>query len=105
LKIVVLIRFLLPSGGIQVLPEISLLVEQPHGHQRHSQVAGRFQMVAGQHSQAAREDGKTLGEPEFRRKVGYPQTFHLAVSPAVPRGLGSQIGFQFARGPVQVRQE
>ena len=55
-KVVVLVGFLLPAGGVEVLAEIALLVEQPDADQRHAQVAGGLQVIAGQHAQAAGEN-------------------------------------------------
>ena len=43
-------------------------VEQPDADQRQAQVAGRLQVVAGQHAQAAGVDRQALGQPELREK-------------------------------------
>ena len=42
MKIIVFKRFLLPARGIEVLPEISLLVEKPHPHQRNPKSLAAF---------------------------------------------------------------
>ncbi len=41
-EVVVLINLLLPAGCVEILTEVTLLVEKPHAHQRHPQVTGRF---------------------------------------------------------------
>ena len=84
-EVVVRVRLLLPARRVQILPEIALLIEQPHAHQRHAQVAGRFQVVARQHPQAAGEDGQALGQPEFGGEVGHQQSVRTpegALAPA-----------------------
>ena len=82
-----------------------MLIQQSHRNQRDSKIAGRFQMVARQNAESAGENGNALRQPEFRRKVSHPQSFHLAVGAPVPCGFGSHIGIQFASGSRQVRQK
>ena len=67
-KVVVLVCFLLPARLVQVLAEVSLLIEQPDADQRNAQIAGRLQMIAGENAQAAGEDRETFGESRTRRR-------------------------------------
>ena len=65
------IALLLPSIGIEVLAEVTLLVEQTQADQRIVLIAGRFQMVAREHAQAAGIDRQAFGESVFGGKVGH----------------------------------
>ncbi len=47
------VAFLLPAIGIQVLTEVAALIEKPDANQRDLAIACRFQMIAGEHPQAA----------------------------------------------------
>ncbi len=68
-RIVVRKRLELAAIAIQHLPEIALLIEQPDADYRHAQVAGAFEVIAGQHPQAARVDGQRLAQPEFHAEI------------------------------------
>ena len=59
-EIIVFKSFLLPAGGIEVLPEIPLLVEKPDTHERKAQIAGGFQMIARQARPARRQKWKGI---------------------------------------------
>ena len=58
-----------PSGG-QRLAEVAVPVEQADADERHAQVGGRLQVVAGQDAEAAREVRQHLGQAELHREVG-----------------------------------
>ncbi len=94
-EVVIFVGFLLPARWIQVLLEVSLLVEQAHTHQRHTQIAGRFQMIAGEHTQASGKNRQALGQAELRREIGHQHGSGIAIGPAEPRGWASQIGIEF----------
>jgi hypothetical protein len=64
------IALLLPAVGVQHLAEIALLVEQADGDQRQVAIAGRFQVIAGEHAQTAGVDGETLRKAVLGREVG-----------------------------------
>ena len=51
------------------LPEVALLPEQTDADQRHAQVAGRLEEVAGQDAQAAAVDGEGLAQAELHAEV------------------------------------
>ena len=59
---------LLPAVGVQALVEVALVVEQPDADQRHAQVRGALEVVAGQDAQAARVDGHATRQAELGRK-------------------------------------
>ena len=63
------IALLLPAGGVQRLPEVALPVEQADADDRHAEVAGRLQVVAGQDPQAAGVLRQHLGDAELGREV------------------------------------
>ena len=69
-EIVIGIAFLLPAVGIQILPEVALLIEQADADQREVQIAGGFQMIAGEDAQAAGIDGQALGEAVLGGEIG-----------------------------------
>ena len=71
LEVGVEVELLLPAVGVERLAEIALGVEQADADQRNAQVAGAFQVVAGQHTQAARVDRQALVQPELGREVGH----------------------------------
>ena len=70
IEIVGRIALLLPAVGIQHLAEIALLVEQAEADEGIVLVAGRFQVIAGEYSQAARVDRQALGKTVFGREIG-----------------------------------
>src|SRR5581483_10526358 len=76
-KIVIFKRFLLPACGVKVLPEVSLLVQQPDAYQRNAQIAGSFQMIAREHAQAASKNREALGNPEFGGEIRDQHIFLL----------------------------
>jgi hypothetical protein len=74
---------------VQVLPEITLVVEQADRDERHAQVAGGLDMVARQHAQAARVDGHRLVDAELGREIRdglRPQHAHVRRAPGLGAG-------------------
>jgi hypothetical protein len=57
------------ARGVQVLLEIALPVQQRHGDQRHADVGGRAQRVAGQHAEPTAVGGDRLLEADLHREV------------------------------------
>ena len=51
--VVIGIGLLLPAGRIEYLAEVASLVQQAHAGDRHAEIAGRLEIVTGQHPQAA----------------------------------------------------
>ncbi len=105
LKVVVLIRFLLPAGGVKVLAKVALLIKQPDAHQGHAQVAGGLQMIAGQHAQAPGENRQAFGDAEFGRKVGNQQALVLPAGAPVPARFAGQIRSQRDLRVVQIGEK
>ena len=54
-----------------MLAEISLLVKQSDPDYRHTQIAGRFQLVPGHIPQAARENRQRVAQHEFHAEVSH----------------------------------
>ena len=104
-EVIVFKCFLLPAGGIEVLPEIPLLVEKPDAHERKAQIAGGFQMIAGQHAQSAGKNGKALGNSELGGKIGDNHVVFLAVISPVPGAFSRNVGIQFIDDPLHMRQK
>ncbi|MPM66456.1 hypothetical protein SDC9_113363 [bioreactor metagenome] len=63
------VTLLLPAGGVERLDEVAVVVEQTDTDQRHTQVGGRLEMIAGQDSQATRVLRQDLGDTELGREV------------------------------------
>ena len=61
---------LLRAVAVDHLAEIALLIEQPDADDRHAQVAGGLQLVAGHVAQAAGVDGQRLAEHELHAEIG-----------------------------------
>ena len=59
----------LPALGRQRLGEIAMPVQQPDADQRHAEVAGRLQVIAGQDAKAARVLRQGRGDPVLGREV------------------------------------
>jgi hypothetical protein len=62
----------LAAVGGQRLPEVSGPVEQPDADQRHAEVAGRLEVVAGEHAETARVLGQDLADAELGGEVRDP---------------------------------
>ena len=69
MEVVAGIAFELPAVLGQLLFEIALAVNQADTNQRNAEIRGRFEMVAGQYTQAARIDWQRLMNAEFGRKI------------------------------------
>ena len=105
-KVVVFVCFLLPARLGQVLPEVSLLIEQADSHQRNAQVAGRLQMVARQNSQAAGEDREAFGQAKLGREI-CNQRCVRSLRPGLvePGALVVHVGLQVRDDAAHVREE
>ena len=64
------VRFLLPALLVDALRKIALDVQQADADEGDAQVGRAFQVVAGQHAQAAGIDRQRLVDAEFGREVG-----------------------------------
>jgi hypothetical protein len=51
-EVVFRVAFLLPAVGVEVLPEVALLVHEADRHERQAQVARGFEVVPRQESEA-----------------------------------------------------
>ena len=69
-KVIDRVALLLPAIRVQILVKVAFLVEQAHADQWYAQVAGGFQVVAGQNAQSAGIDLQRFGEAKLHRKVG-----------------------------------
>ncbi len=82
------IGLLLPAGRIEDLAEVAFLVQQADADDRHAEVAGRLEVVAGQNAQAAGVEGERLAQAELHAEIGDPFNPLFAMALAVPAGLG-----------------
>ena len=60
----------LPAGVVDALVEVAGAVEQPDADERDPELRRGFQVVAGEHAEAARVDRQLVGERELHREVG-----------------------------------
>ena len=80
--------FLLIALLVEVLLEITLIVEQSAGDQRNAQGTGTLDVVAGQHAQTAGVNRNGLVYPELEGKIGHgPRAEHARVGAAPGRNL------------------
>ena len=70
IEIVHRVPLLLPAVRVQILPEISLLVEQAEADERIILVAAGFEVVAGEDSKTAGIYRQTLRQSVFRGEIG-----------------------------------
>ena len=68
-KVVIGEFFLLPPVGRQALLEIAVAIQQADRDQRQGQIAGGFEVIAGQHAQAAGINRQRLVHAELGREV------------------------------------
>ena len=62
---------LLRAVPVDHLAEIALLVEQSDADDRHAQIAGRLELIAGHVAQAARVDRQRLAQHELHAEIGH----------------------------------
>ena len=105
MEVVVLVKFLLPAGLVEVLAEIALLVEKSDAHDRHAEVARGLQVVAGQDAQAAGEDGEAFGQAELGGKVRGQAAVDRLVRALIPAGFAGDVFVELPGDPVQVGHE
>ena len=86
--------FLLKTLHIQPLAEISLIVKQANADQRHAQVGSTFDVVAGQHAQAAGINGQRFVQAELGGKVSHRTRLQHAGVRGAPGLMFVQIFFQ-----------
>ncbi len=72
--VVIPILGVLDAVVVHDLLEIALPVEQAHGDEIHTLVAGRLAVVARQHAEAAGIDGKAFVEAILRAEVGHQRS-------------------------------
>ena len=68
------------------LAEIALLVQQPHADDRHAQIAGRLELIAGHVAEPARVDRQGLAQHEFHAEIRDAAERRLRMGLLKPRG-------------------
>ncbi len=97
------VGLLLPALAGERLLEVPVLVEQADPDDRHREVAGRLQVVAGQDAQAAGVLRQHCGDPELRGEVG-DAARDGPLQALVPAGLG-QVGLEVGSGGAHALDE
>ena len=85
-RIVIRVEGLLLSVFVDHLAKIALLVEQPHGGHRHTQIAGGLELIAGHITQPARVNGQSFAQHEFHAEIRSTGQWSCRISPLKPRG-------------------
>gem|GEM_PF-2602103 len=67
--LVVRVESQLRAAGIELLAEVTLLVEQADADHRHAQIAGGFQLISRDVAEAARVNGQSLAQHIFHAEV------------------------------------
>ena len=104
-EVVVHVDLLLRTGFVELLPEVTLLVQQADPDNRKPQVAGGFEVIAGQESESSGKDGQALGQPELSREVRNQRAGRRAVRPREPGGRIGQIGLKSLDHTIDVGHE
>ena len=89
------ILFALPSVFVQSLEEVSLSVEQADADERDVEIGCAFDVVAGEHAEAAGVDGERFVQSELGREVGDgagPQHAGVALLPRCDRRADTPAG-------------
>ena len=102
--VVLRIRLLLPAVGGQVLLEVAFAVEQPDGDERQAEVAGGFQVVAGEDAEAAGVDRQADVNPELGGEVGDRPAGRVRIALAEP-GRRVHVGAELRVDAAHRRQE
>ena len=69
IKIIGIVKILLPAVFVKVLAEIAQLIEQSEAGEVDTEVGGGFNMVSGQHAQTAGINRQCFGKPIFQGEV------------------------------------
>ena len=77
----------LPAGGVDLLLEVALAVEQADADERDVEVGGALEVVAGEDAEAAGVDVDGLVQAELHREVGDHAAVRLGVDLPVLGGL------------------
>ena len=97
------IALLLPAVGVEALAEVAVPVEQADADEGHAEVAGRLEVVARQHAEAAGVLRDGLGDAELGREVGdqVERAVALGLEPAVAVEVALQLAVHFAQEPLE----
>ena len=94
------IFFLLPAAAVEALAEISLAVEEADADEGNAEVGSAFNMVAGEHAEAAGIDRQRFMDAEFGGEIGDGRGAQHAGVARSPGAVGLQIFLQAAVGVV-----
>src|SRR3954453_16806324 len=105
MEVVIGIAFLLPAGIVQLLSEIALLVQEADTDQWHAEIAGGFEVIAGEQPQAAGENRQALGQAKLSRKIrGLPRLV-MAMGVRKPCRLRRHVRRELSHHPFDVSNE
>ena len=94
------IFLVLVAIDVELLSKISLIVKEPHSHERNPQAAGTFDVVAGEHSQATGVNWHRFVDPKLSRKIDDRLRAEHAGVDVAPRRFARQIFLEASVGLV-----
>ena len=89
---------LLRAVLVDHLAKIALLVQQSHADHRHAQIAGGFELIAGDIAKSARVDGQRFAQHEFHAEIGDAGQGTTANDLLKPRGRSPPLAVWSAPG-------
>ena len=105
MEIVLFEGFLLPAGAVEILAEITFLIEQTDGDEGKAEIAGSFQVITGEHAEATGKNGEAFSDAEFQGEISYEEILVFDVFALVPRALRVEVGIQAFGDALQVSEE
>jgi hypothetical protein len=104
-EVVFFAGFLLPAGGIEILAKIAFLIEKAHTDERKAEVAGGFQMIAGENAESPSKNGEAFGDAKFEREISDEEILVFGVFALIPGTQAGEIGVQAFGDAVEVCEE
>src|ERR1019366_6862694 len=111
------VLFVLPALAVEALGEVALAIEQAHADQGNAEVGRAFDMVTGQHAEAARVDGQRFMQAEFSGEIpnrartqdpgmdGAPGNVGFQIlALTTPRVINAAVQHELTRAPFDLRQ-
>jgi hypothetical protein len=97
--------FLLPARGVEILAKITHLIEKADTDERKAEVAGGFEMVAGENAESPGKNGKAFGDAKFKREISDEEILVFGVFALIPGTHAGEIGVQAFGDAVEVGEE
>ncbi len=103
-EVILLRRLLLPALPVERLAQESHAIAEPDSDHRQPEIAGRFQVVSGQHAESAGVDREALVEAELRGEIGDLEPGQAGMHPLVP-GRQVDVAVELLPHPIHLGEE